>query len=132
MPRLKELIIANNNLSQIDSSLCKKASNLESLDLSHNNLVWKSLFNIDLIVDNGYYDWDELSVNCKNISKLNLSFNNITKFLYWKRKMVSLYKRHLYLDYNHIEEIDVSKVTKKLLKVLKFFKMYDKYFSYIK
>lgn len=105
MPSLIRLSVAHNHLIKIDFDFCEKASFLENLDLSYNNLT------LDEHVKDEY--WSKDLSNCTNLKVLNVRFNNISKIPYSERKNYNFSdRREFYLEFNKITKLNVSEINK--------------------
>lgn len=103
MPNLLKLTAAHNNLRKIDDEFCEKASNLQYLDFSNNNLILSQ--HTTKLMTSDFAD-------CRRLVQLNLSYNNITKFPFFREdehKNQLNTQRSVLLEYTSISEIDVIK-----------------------
>lgn len=95
---MKELLVTNNKLREIEGGFCKIAQMLKGVDLSHNNLI--------LNQPTSDY-WSRDFIHCHQLTRLNLSHNNLTSYPYWMYSSDPDVNKNVYLNYNNIKVLNV-------------------------
>jgi Leucine-rich repeat (LRR) protein len=119
---LKYLDISSSELSDIDTNVISKLTNLESLELSGSSRIdWRStLISISKLPNlvflglpsNSFWEVPSEVSNCKQIKQLNLSGNQLETI---PSSLVGLKNlERIYLPYNHIKNIPIEYASSNL------------------